>query len=61
MDQAKALGQGVGPAAQDGTPAAGVHKVTELMPTLMSDIIATAPEDQKVRREQKCTCALSHS
>ncbi|KAK0613786.1 hypothetical protein B0T14DRAFT_539502 [Immersiella caudata] len=47
MDQAKAQGQPISRTAQDGTPAAGVHRVTELMPTLMNDIIATAPEDQK--------------
>lgn len=53
MDMAKAEGQAIGPAARDGTPAAGVHKVTELMPTLMNDIVATAPEDHKVRRKYK--------
>lgn len=49
MDQAKAQGQAISSAAQDGTYAAGVHRVTELMPVLMNDIIASAPEDQKVR------------
>lgn len=53
MDMAKAEGQAIGPSARDGTPAAGVHKVTELMPTLMNDIIATAPEDHKVRIKDK--------
>jgi len=52
MEQAKAQGQPISRTAQDGTPAAGVHRVTELMPTLMNDITATAPEDQKVRRKQ---------
>ncbi|KAK0639325.1 hypothetical protein B0T16DRAFT_242071 [Cercophora newfieldiana] len=47
MDQAKAQGQPINRTAQDGTPAAGVHRVTELMPMLMNDIMATAPEDQK--------------
>ncbi|KAK1827566.1 Rpb7-binding protein seb1 [Podospora conica] len=47
MDMAKAEGQAISQAARDGTPAAGVHKVTDLMPTLMNDIIATAPEDHK--------------
>ncbi|KAK0705000.1 hypothetical protein B0H67DRAFT_557697 [Lasiosphaeris hirsuta] len=47
MDQAKAQGQSISLAAPDGTFAAGVHKVTELMPILMNDIITTAPEDQK--------------
>jgi len=45
----KAEGQTIGVPAQDGTPAAGVQRVTELMPTMMNDIISTAPEDQKVR------------
>lgn len=49
MDQAKAQNQVISSAAPDGTYAAGVYRVTELMPVLMNDIIATAPEDQKVR------------
>lgn len=47
LEQAKAQGQVVGSSAQDGTFAAGVHRVTELMPVLMNDIISTAPEEQK--------------
>lgn len=47
MEQAKAQGQPISSAAQDGTFAAGVHRVTELMPVLMNDIISSAPEDQK--------------
>ncbi|KAB5582696.1 hypothetical protein GE09DRAFT_1211331 [Coniochaeta sp. 2T2.1] len=47
MEQAKAQGQSVSSAAQDGTFAAGVHRVTELMPVLMNDIISSAPQDQK--------------
>jgi len=50
MEQAKAQGQPISSAAQDGTFAAGVHRVTELMPVLMNDIISSAPEDQKVRK-----------
>lgn len=50
MDQAKAQGQTISSAAQDGTFAAGVHRVTELLPVLMNDIISSAPEDQKVSR-----------
>ena len=50
MEQAKAQGQSVSSAAQDGTFAAGVHRVTELMPVLMNDIISSAPQDQKVRK-----------
>ncbi|KAK4121785.1 hypothetical protein N657DRAFT_576698 [Parathielavia appendiculata] len=47
LDQAKAQGQTPSLSAPDGTFAAGVHRVTELIPILMNDIIATAPEDQK--------------
>lgn len=49
LEQAKQQGQPVNNAAPDGTPAAGVNRVTELMPILMDDIIASAPQDQKVR------------
>jgi len=49
MEQAKAQGQAINSSAQDGTYAAGVHRVTELMPVLMNDIISSAPEDHKVR------------
>lgn len=49
MDQAKQQGQAINSSAQDGTFAAGVNRVTELMPVLMNDITATAPADQKVR------------
>ncbi|KAK5661500.1 hypothetical protein OQA88_11404 [Cercophora sp. LCS_1] len=47
MDQAKAQGQPIGLGAEDGTAGAGVKRVTEVMPVMMNDIIATAPEDQK--------------
>lgn len=49
VEQARKAGQSSGPAAPDGTFAAGVNHVTELLPSFMSDIINTAPEDQKVR------------
>ena len=48
VDQARKSGQQVGPGATDGTFAAGVNRVTELLPSLMTDIINTAPDDQKV-------------
>ncbi|KAL5352742.1 hypothetical protein ACLOAV_002690 [Pseudogymnoascus australis] len=47
IEQAKANGQPITVSAQDGTYAAGVHRVTELLPVLMNDIIASAPDDQK--------------
>lgn len=48
VDRARKSGQQVGPGASDGTFAAGVNRVTELLPSLMSDIINAAPDDQKV-------------
>jgi hypothetical protein len=48
VDQARKTGQQLGSGAPDGTFAAGVTRVTELLPVLMNDITATAPEDQKV-------------
>ncbi|KAF4974742.1 hypothetical protein FZEAL_8412 [Fusarium zealandicum] len=47
LEQAKAQAQAINSSAQDGTYAAGVHRVTELMPVLMTDILQTAPEEQK--------------
>lgn len=58
LDQAKAQGQTPSISAPDGTFAAGVNRVTELIPILMNDIIATTPEDQKVRREHCIECHL---
>ena len=46
---AKASGHPINSAAQDGTYAAGVHRVKELLPVLMNDIMQSAPDDQKVR------------
>ncbi|KAM0261982.1 hypothetical protein ACHAQJ_001988 [Trichoderma viride] len=47
LEQAKSQSQPINSSAQDGTYAAGVHRVTELMPVLMNDILQSAPEDQK--------------
>ncbi|KAI9752777.1 MAG: hypothetical protein M4579_005483 [Chaenotheca gracillima] len=47
VDHAKKAGQVVGTAAGDGTYAAGVNRVTELLPVLMNDILQKAPADQK--------------
>ncbi|EED15124.1 RNA binding protein Nrd1, putative [Talaromyces stipitatus ATCC 10500] len=47
VDAARKAGQPLGSAAPDGTFAAGVNRVTELLPVLMTDIINNAPEDQK--------------
>lgn len=53
LEHAKSEGQAINSAARDGTYAAGVHRVTELMPVLMDDILASAPETQKVRLASK--------
>lgn len=55
VEAARKAGQAPGTAAPDGTFAAGVNRVTELLPVLMTDIINNAPEDQKVRSRQKCS------
>ncbi|KAI9836190.1 MAG: hypothetical protein M1819_001527 [Sarea resinae] len=47
VNQARKAGQLSGSAPSDGTYAAGVNRVTELLPVLMTDIIQSAPEDQK--------------
>ncbi|PWY86338.1 hypothetical protein BO94DRAFT_585931 [Aspergillus sclerotioniger CBS 115572] len=47
VEAARKAGQPSGNAAPDGTFAAGVNRVTELLPVLMTDIINNAPEDQK--------------
>ncbi len=49
VEHARKAGQISGPAASDNTFAAGVNHVTELLPSIMTDITNTAPEDQKVR------------
>ncbi|KAJ5032906.1 uncharacterized protein L3040_009497 [Drepanopeziza brunnea f. sp. 'multigermtubi'] len=46
-EQAKSAGQPIDSSAQDGTFAAGVHRVKELLPVLMNDIAISAPDDQK--------------
>lgn len=57
VEQARKAGQTVGPSAPDGTFAAGVNRVTELLPSFMSDIITNAPEEQKVRLLESSTRA----
>ncbi|KAI0882425.1 uncharacterized protein GGS22DRAFT_169367 [Annulohypoxylon maeteangense] len=47
VEHAKHQGQPINSSANDGTYAAGVHRVTELLPVLMNDIIQTAPGEQK--------------
>ena len=49
VDHAKQQGQQINSSAPDGTYAAGVHRVTELLPVLMNDILQNAPAEQKVR------------
>ncbi|ORY64051.1 uncharacterized protein BCR38DRAFT_205502 [Pseudomassariella vexata] len=47
IDMAKQQGQAINSSAPDGTFAAGVHRVTELLPVLMNDILQSAPKEQK--------------
>lgn len=49
VEQARKAGQTFGPAAPDGTFAAGVNRVTELLPSFMTDILTNCPEEQKAR------------
>ena len=49
VDHARKAGQPIASTAVDGTYAAGVNRVTELLPVMMTDLIQQAPEDQKVR------------
>lgn len=55
VDAARKAGQPPGSAAPDGTFAAGVNRVTELLPVLMTDILNNSPEDQKVRSRTNIT------
>lgn len=59
-EQAKAIGQPINSSAQDGTYAAGVHRVKELLPVLMNDIIQSAPGDQKVRSRLELNLSRVH-
>ncbi|OOQ83871.1 RNA binding protein Nrd1 [Penicillium brasilianum] len=47
VEAARKAGQLPGSNPSDGTFAAGVNRVTELLPVLMTDIINNAPNDQK--------------
>ncbi|KAJ5145677.1 uncharacterized protein N7515_000241 [Penicillium bovifimosum] len=47
VEAARKAGQTPGSDAPDGTFAAGVKRVTDLLPVLMTDIISNAPHDQK--------------
>ena len=59
VDAARKAGQPTGPgtSAPDGTFAAGVNRVTELLPVLMGDIVTNAPQDQKVRTRHAYGCS----
>lgn len=59
VEAARKAGQPSGSDAPDGTFAAGVNRVTELLPVLMTDIINNAPEDQKVRSRQQTIHSLT--
>ena len=61
IEQARKPGQPNGADAVDGTFASGVNHVTDLMPAIMTDIINTAPQDQKVsiNVDLRSTAAIS--
>jgi len=63
VEAARKAEQPPGSAAPDGTFAAGVNRVTELLPVLMTDILNNAPEDQKVRSRtyRRQICSLSQN
>ena len=49
VEKARQAGQNVvSNTAEDGTYAAGVRRMTELLPTMMNELIQLAPDDQKV-------------
>lgn len=49
IEKARQSGQELsGSAAPDGTYASGIHKITEMMPALVDDLLKVAPQDQKV-------------
>ena len=56
LDHARKAKQTVSPGAADGTYAAGVYHVTELLPSFMNDTLNNAPEDQKVRTLEDLLC-----
>jgi len=47
LDRAKKTGQAVSRHAAPGTFASGVQKITDVLPALMTDLIQSAPDDQK--------------
>ncbi|RPA99532.1 hypothetical protein L873DRAFT_1827932 [Choiromyces venosus 120613-1] len=46
LEQAKRLHEPVSQAAPDGTFGAGVHRITDLLPALMNDILQNAPPEE---------------
>ncbi|MCJ1312502.1 hypothetical protein MMC25_006176 [Agyrium rufum] len=52
LDLARKAGQVVGPSAADGSFAAGVNHVTELLPSFVTDTINNASKEQKDRIEK---------
>ncbi|OLN86206.1 Rpb7-binding protein seb1 [Colletotrichum chlorophyti] len=49
LAQAKIAGFPIDDTALDGTYAAGAHRVTELMPRIMDELLRSAPQDQKAK------------
>lgn len=47
MEKARAAGQAISKNAAPGTFASGVQKVTDVLPSLMTDLVQSAPDNQK--------------
>lgn len=52
VEQARKAGQAIGHGARDGTYAAGVTHVSELLPALMHDIISVIPDEQREKLQK---------
>lgn len=53
MEKAAATGQDpTSASSQEGTFAGGVRRIRDILPTIMTDIIQSAPEDHKVHDKQ---------
>lgn len=55
VEQARKAGQTIGHGAGDGTYAAGVTHVSELLPALMHDIITVVPDEQREKVQKLIT------
>lgn len=60
VEKARQNGQDLAAASNTpaGTYAAGVHRMSEVLPMMMNETIQVAPENQKVRFQVAKTCLL---